>query len=534
MRETEVAVTFQPADKRVYVLPGTRLLEAAATADLVLSMPCGGEGKCGKCRVVVSEGAHEPTAAETQALSAEELQAGCRLACQCAVWRPTTIHVPDASLFGARHQILIYGAIGEGDSPISVDGEIGTVPGDPVIRKKYLELTVPQRGDDDPDLLRLEKAIGPVQIELELLRDLPRRLRAGNFCGTAVLCDGRLLDFEPENSEWDAYTVAVDVGTTTLVAALLNANGGRDLAVAARMNPQTRFGDDVLSRILYARDHAGGLRHLQDSIVAAVDDMIGELCREAGVNRQRVYEITISGNTTMQQLLCGIDPAPLGEMPFVAATGRSLLLPADHLGFHIHPCGQVCILPVIGSFVGGDTVAGMLATGLADCRQPTLLVDIGTNGEIVLAADGRLWAASTAAGPAFEGARIAQGMRAAQGAIEKVIVDSRLHINVIGNVPPVGLCGSALVDVAAELLRHGLLDVAGRLQPREQLPAGVLPDLAGRLTMHEGQMAFCLAVAEETADGRAVLLTQRDVRELQLASGAIRAGIGILLRRAGL
>jgi uncharacterized 2Fe-2S/4Fe-4S cluster protein (DUF4445 family) len=213
------------------------------------------------------------------------------------------------------------------------------------------------------------------------------------------------------------------------------------------------------------------------------------------------------------------------------------------------------VLPVIGGFLGGDTVAGILATGLTETRGPTLFVDIGTNGEIVLWADGRLTAASTAAGPAFEGARISQGMRGSTGAIEKVVVDGHLRINVIGNVPPVGLCGSGLIDVAAELLRHGLLTPQGRLLPRDQLPAGVLPDLAERV-VHEsvvqvanlpqgfrqvgnlphgtGRVAFLLASAAETGNGRPILLTQRDVRELQLASGAIRAGITILLRRAGL
>jgi uncharacterized 2Fe-2S/4Fe-4S cluster protein (DUF4445 family) len=192
------------------------------------------------------------------------------------------------------------------------------------------------------------------------------------------------------------------------------------------------------------------------------------------------------------------------------------------------------VLPVIGGFVGGDTVAGILATSLADARGPTLFVDIGTNGEIVLCAGGKLSAASTAAGPAFEGARISQGMRGSTGAIEKVVVDDRLRANVIGNVPPIGLCGSGLIDTAAELLRHGLLTPRGRLQTPDQLPDALLPDLLQRVILHEGQVGFLLASAAETGDGRPIVLTQRDIRELQLATGAIRAGIAILLRRAGL
>jgi uncharacterized 2Fe-2S/4Fe-4S cluster protein (DUF4445 family) len=285
---------------------------------------------------------------------------------------------------------------------------------------------------------------------------------------------------------------------------------------------------------VYADEHEAGLRQLHETVVQAVEEMLGELCAQAGVSREQIYELTFSGNTTMQQLLCGIDPSCLGRVPFVPATGPGLLLPAAELGLHVHPRARAYVLPVIGGFVGGDTVAGILATGLAEARGPTLFVDIGTNGEIVLWAEGKLSAASTAAGPAFEGARISQGMRGSTGAIEKVVVDGRLRINVIGDVPPVGLCGSGLIDVAAELLRHKFLTPQGRLQTPDQLPRDALPDLVERIVMHDGQLAFVLAPAAETGNGRALVLTQRDCRELQLATGAIRAGTAILLRRAGL
>jgi len=522
MRETEVPVTFQPAEKMVYVLPGTRLIEAAAEAGIVIDTPCGGEGKCGKCRVVVASGAGEATSSEAATFSTEELRAGCRLACQAAVEGPMEVHVPQTSLVGSRHKILVR-------SSTSVKAE-----GDPVVRKQYVELPVPCRTSDAPDLLRLEQAIGLFEIDLDLLREMPRRLRSQGFRGTAVLAEGRLLDFEPENTEWDSYAVAFDIGTTTLVGILLDTNTGRELAVASRLNPQTRFGDDVLSRIVHARDASQGLSELADSVLDAVDEMIGELCQESGIGRQRLYAATFSGNTTMQQLLCRLDPSSLGEVPFVPAMGRGLSLSAAQLGLSLHPCARAYVLPVIGGFVGGDTVAGMLATALADSPGPTLLIDIGTNGEIVLLANGKLTAASTAAGPAFEAARISQGMRAADGAIEKVVVDGRLRIQVIGNAAPTGLCGSALIDAAAELLRHGILTPQGRLQTPDELPTDVLPDLARRVVLQGAQAAFVLAHEQEAADGRPIVLTQRDLRELQLATGAIRAGTEILLRRSGL
>ena len=532
MREAEVAVTFEPSGRTVYVLEGTRLQEAAAGADIVLDQPCGGAGACGKCRLVLSGDLGRPTPAEVDFFSEEQLRAGFRLACQSAVCGPVTVEVPQTSLLASRHKILVQAE------------ETAQVVTDPAIRKQYVELSVPGRGDDDADLVRLERAIGPFEVDLELVRNIPARLREANFRGTAVLAapadaDWRLIDFEPKNTETEAFAVAVDLGTTTLAGALLDLSTGEELAVVSRLNPQTRFGDDVLSRILHVRQRPDGLNELTNTIIEAVDEMIGELVGQAGIGRERIYELTFSGNTTMQQLLCGVDPSSLGVVPFVPATGRGLWLQAAELGLHAHPKAMACILPVIGGFVGGDTVSGILATGLAESGGPTLLVDIGTNGEIVLFADGKLSAASTAAGPAFEGARISHGMRASDGAIEKVVVDGRLRANVIGDVPPIGLCGSALIDVAAELLRHELLTPQGHLLTPDELPDNVLPDLAERVVLHDGpgrdgQTAFVLAPEAETGIAGPIVLTQRDVRELQLAAGAIRAGVAVLLRRAGL
>ncbi len=521
MRETEVPVVFQPSGKTVHVLRGTLLLEAAAGAGIVLDQPCGGEGGCGKCRVRVAGGTCDPTSAESKTLCCEELRSGWRLACQALVSGPATVDVPETSLLDARSKILVHCK------------DAAELALDPAVRKQYVELPPPDRSDDDADLVRLQRAAGPFEVDLQLLRQVPARLRDADFCGTAVLADGRLIDFEPGNTEAESFAVAVDVGTTTLVAMLLDFNSGSQRAVVSRMNPQTRFGDDVLSRILHAQQAPDGLRQLQETIVGAVDEMIGELAAEAEIPRERIYEVTLSGNTTMQQLFCGVDCTPLGEVPFVPAARDGLLLDAAELGLHVHPRGRAAVMPVIGGFVGGDTVSGILATALTEREGPTLLIDIGTNGEIVLFAGGKLSAASTAAGPAFEGARISHGMRGSVGAIEKVTVDGRLRTNVIGNVPPVGLCGSALIDVAAELLRHGLLTPQGRLRTPDELPDRAPPDLVERVILDGGKVAFLLAPEAETGTGGPILLLQRDIRELQLATGAIRAGISILLRRAG-
>jgi uncharacterized 2Fe-2S/4Fe-4S cluster protein (DUF4445 family) len=527
MRETEVLVSFRPSGREVFVLPGTRLIEAAAGAGIVLDIPCGGEGICGRCRVKVTQGASQPTAAEVEHFSTAELQTGWRLACQSAVCDPSEVEIPAASLVSTMHQILVQ-----------TEAVAVTASNDPPVRKRHVRLALPGRGDDSSDLMRLEQSLqaGPLTADLPLLRELPARLREFGFQGTAVLDNGHLFDFEQGDTTADAFAVALDIGTTTLVATLLDLGTGSEWAVASRLNPQTQFGDDVLSRILHARQGPEALHRLHQSIVTAVDEMLAELCQQAGVACNRVYEIVFAGNTTMQQLLCGVDCRPLGEVPFVPASQRGLIFRAAEIGLHIHPRGVAYVLPVIGGFVGGDTVAGILATGLADAGEPTLFVDIGTNGEIVLLANGKLSAASTAAGPAFEGARISCGMRGSSGAIEKVAVDldGHLRINVIGNVAPVGLCGSGLIDVTAELLRHGVLGSQGRLQTRDQLAEDVSADLAQRLTTDQRHAAFLLASPEEAGDRHPIVLTQRDFREVQLAAGAIRAGITLLLRRAGL
>jgi uncharacterized 2Fe-2S/4Fe-4S cluster protein (DUF4445 family) len=498
-------------------------MEAAADAGIILDSPCGGEGICGKCRVLVQTPPNEPTRAEKIFFMPDEIGKGYRLACQTEVRGPMTVFVPETSLLAAKHQILVQ-------TDKTTQGSVE----DPSVLKRYIELPPPDPRSDEPDLLRLQKTLGTFEIDLSLLREIPRRLREWNLRGTAVVSENRLIDFQQGDTSTENFAVAIDVGTTTLAAMLLDINTSNDRAVASQLNPQTRFGDDVISRILFARENHRGLKTLHETIIYAINEMIGELCAQAGINPENIFALAFSGNTAMQQLLCRVDTASLGKVPFLPATVFGLSLSAAELGLHVHPRARVYIFPIIGGFVGGDTVAGILATELINKPGPALLVDIGTNGEIVLWANGKLTAASTAAGPAFEGARISCGMRGCAGAIEKVVVDEHLRINVIGNVAPAGLCGSGLIDVAAELLRHKVLSPRGKLQTPDQLPNGVLADLRQRIVLDDGKTSFLLASEEDSAAGKPLVLTQRDFRELQLATGAIRAGIRILLKRAGL
>ncbi len=383
---------------------------------------------------------------------------------------------------------------------------------------------------------------GAIRVDWPLVRQLPDRLRQCGFRGTAVLADDRLLDFEPGDTADQLYGAAVDIGTTTLAAALIHLPTGRQLAVQADLNPQTAFGDDVISRISYAQQSTAHLEELRSAVVSAINRLIGQLADQAGIRREQIYYISLVGNTTMQHLACGITPQYLGQVPFTPAAGGSLVGPAAGLGLDIHPAGLVYVAPVIGGYVGGDIVAGMVAVGLAQQDRPTLFLDIGTNGEIVLAAGSGLYAAATAAGPAFEGARISYGMRAAAGAIERIYFNGQWHIRTIGGARPRGICGSALIDLAAELLRLGGIRPDGRLvanavgAPEGKLaqPGQTPTSLADRWTVANGEPAFVICPAEQAGTGQPILLLQRDVRQLQLATGAIRAGIRLLLRRAGI
>ncbi|HRR33495.1 MAG TPA: ASKHA domain-containing protein [Kiritimatiellia bacterium] len=344
----------------------------------------------------------------------------------------------------------------------------------------------------------------------------------------AILTSGASVSLPHDPRPPGVFGVAFDFGTTTVAGTLFDLHTGRELETRAAMNRQIARGDDVISRIGAVRRDAQALNDLQRLAADTLNAILHELCQSSRMSAYAIREVVVAGNTAMQHLLLGRDPSPLGEAPFTPAFTDAQTVPAAELGLHLHPDATLTVFPQIGGFVGGDTVAGLLASRLDTLPYPALLVDVGTNGEIVLQHEGRLCAASTAAGPAFEGARIRQGMRAAAGAIDAVWREADdLACHVIGDGPAHGLCGSALVDAVAEGLRLGAIDTTGTLR----VPDDASPDLARRFQMIGGEMTVTLAW--DAAGESAVRLTQQDIRELQLASGAIRAGIETLLCAAG-
>ncbi len=522
MSEQQFRVVFQPYGRSVYVLGGTKIIEAAGRAGLTINTPCGGAGTCQKCSVKITSGTAKPTEADISAFDKKALEQGWRLACQNNIESEMVIELPQTSRLAGEHQILTESNASSTEVKLS-------------IRKMYVDMDPPELEDNAADLLRLQRAVGPCKINLDQLKKLPGLLRDNDFKGTAVLADHKLINFEPGDTTEKCFGVAFDIGTTTIVASLEHLCTGRELAIVSRMNPQISFGDDVLSRIQHCDAAADNLAKLHNAVVTEIISMINTLCADADVATEHIYEIAFSGNTTMEHLLCSINPAPLGTVPFAPAFSGGLIFKASELDIKINNHCLAYVFGVIGGFVGGDTVAGILASEISDGPGPVLFVDIGTNGEIVLAKDGKMLAASTAAGPAFEGARISCGMRATAGAIEKIIFTDDIRCSTIGNVEPVGLCGSAIIDLTSEMLRAGLICSTGRLLSPDELPETTPDKIKQRVCENsDGQLEFLLAESANGKDEVKIVFTQRDIRELQLSTGAIRAGINIMLKKAGI
>ena len=342
---------------------------------------------------------------------------------------------------------------------------------------------------------------------------------------TVAISASRLLGIEPGNTTRKLFGLAFDIGTTTLVGSLVDLVSGRELRTASRTNPQVAFGDDVISRIEYASTHKDGLERLNAEIVRAVNEIVGELC--ADVDREKIYETTVVGNSTMTHLFLKIPPRYLGQAPYVSTYKGLIETSASEVGLEVNPASRVVILPNIAGFVGADTVGVILASGLHKSRKLRMAIDIGTNTEIVLGTRERLLAVSCAAGPAFEGVRIKFGMRACPGAIERVSMNEDVSVSVIGNRPGSGICGSGIIDAIGELLRLGIIDRTGFLRERKDLAS--LPKGIRRraISDSDGNM-FVLLEASRTESGKKLYITQRDVRQVQLAKAAIHTGVQVL------
>ena len=538
---SEIEVRFVDPDdaqavRRARVESGASLLDAARAAGVAMDATCGARGRCRSCRCKVLSGDVPPaTMQDTLQLGHEEVRERFRLACQT---RPVTdcevMALPPKSEAG--HQILT-GGHAAGANPL--DGRAAGGAGfeiDSGVRKQVVTASPPREEHrQTSDLAQVLAAIkAPVdrRVPVSALRKIPGELRKQRGELTVTTFNGRIVDVEAGDTSEHVYGMAFDIGTTSIVGTLLHLETGEELAAVGSVNPQTVYGGDLMSRIAYAQFDEKKLVALRAKVLNAINGFIREACANAGVSREHVYKLVVVGNTCMHHIFLGVDVTFVGLAPYAPAVSDGIVVPAGELPLKAAPNAQVCLLPIVAGFVGADTMACVLATRIYASDELRALVDIGTNGEVVMGSKERLMACSAPAGPALEGAQIRHGMRGAVGAVEAVRIDDDVHCSVIGSARAIGICGSGLIDACAKMTGAGVIDGMGRLGPpgRKRLPSA----LAARLRTADSGVEFVLVWDADAGKNEDVTLTQGDIRQLQLAKSAIWSGIVLLQRVMGI
>ena len=524
-KKSKVNVKVLPDELRLKVRLGTTILEALQEADINLEGDCGGLGKCGRCKVKVLSEMRPPSKEEKELLGEDEIEEGIRLACRSRIEKDCVIQVEETGSERGDHQILA----------------IGTRPVfrlDPLIDERLvtLESTPQENGLSDSEQIKL--ALGGeypnFQLSLHCLRTLPASLEKTPFQRTAVIHHSSLLALHDREEVGGLYGLTFDLGTSTLVGKLIRLSDGNEVAAISRLNSQSKYGADIISRIQYVKEQQHGLEELNHLIINDLNQITKELLGAANLEACDIFITVAAGNTIMQHLLLSLDPTGIAHAPFAPVSTDGLILRAADIGITLHPEALLYVMPSRSGYIGGDLISMILASGCAEQADKIALgLDLGTNGEIFLGNRKRLMTCSAAAGPALEGARISHGMIAKEGAIERVYAeDGNLSYQVIGNVEPRGMCGSGLVDLVAVLLDRYIIDQGGLIQP----PQGGSEDtLSARVIQRDkGVYDFLVAATEESFAQKPIYLSQKDVRELQLAKGAVAAGIQILMDEMGM
>ncbi len=531
-------IKFLPYDREAVVEDGATLLDAARLAGVPLRSACGGEGTCGKCRLIVRKGRVD--APRTALLSEEEIAQGYVLACQArplddelVVEAPPEARLDDAQALGGEQT----------DRPDAGLHDIETVETEeappelaPLVQRREVELAPPTLDDTVGDLERLVHALNLSDadsrslIGLPRLRELPALLRSGDWrasvCVSRAGGQPRIVRVQPAGSKAN-FGLAVDIGTTTVVAQLVDLNTGEVLGAKGVMNAQAGYGDDVISRIIQACEFDRG-KKLHEAVIRNINDLAAALCAEQGVDASDIHAAACAGNATMAHLLLGLSPCSIRLEPFVCATNSPPTVEARELGLRVWPEAPVVCLPSVSGFVGGDIVAGILATGLDQAEDLCVLIDIGTNGEIVVGNRDWMLSCSSSAGPAFEGSGIVSGVRAVRGAIQSVTIDPETcepSYRTIGDAPPVGICGSGLVDLTAQLFLRGILDRSGRFQ-RVGEDARVRPG-------SDYGPEYVVVDAAQSATRNDIVFTEVDARNLIRSKGAILTALLMLVEKVG-
>ncbi len=533
-------VTFLPFERSVEVDEGSTLAEAAQKAEVYINNLCGGEGVCGECRVRIVQGEAKQDQNAAAFFSPEEIEQGYVLACQTEVQGELTVEVPQESMLedeqimtGETRDEVVEGE----DVVVREERGLAVYPLKPLARKVFLALPPPTLEDNITDIERvsreLRRRIGwhSYEISLPCLRNLSDLLRENDWKATlSVIHENKgykIQKVEAGDTTSSHYGLAVDVGTTTVVAQLVDLRTGRVLGVEGAHNMQAQYGEDVISRMIFAcRKDKSGLQPLQEAVVKNINDLIDALVRREGIQREEIFAMTASGNTTMSHLLLGLTPCAIRMEPYVPTADAYPQILASDLGIRIHPQGILETLPSVASYVGGDIVAGVIASGIAEQEAIQGLIDIGTNGEIVIGNSDWLVCCSASAGPSFEGGGTTCGMRATRGAIEKVKIENgELSYQTIGNAPPRGICGSGLIDCIYELVKNRIIGYEGKFDRKLDDP---------RFSVREEIPQYMIAAAEETESGRPIVITESDIDNLMKSKGSVFAAIKALIDYIGL
>jgi len=532
-----IKINFLPDKKNITVNKGTTILEALESAGINIDTPCGGKGTCGKCKIWVIKGMNTITPIEEKFLSEEEIKKGFRLACQTKIFKDTIIEIPSkirldfkkvfsSNLKGDIHRI-------QNNFSLCLN-----------LKKVFLDLEEPSLDDQRSDWERIKDGLSSKKIEnisnlktsVEILKKIPALMREANFKITVILYSNEIIDIENGDTTQNSYGIAFDIGTTTIAGYLIDLRTGEELSALAKTNPQIIYGEDVISRIEFTRRQKDGLDKLQKEVVNALNEIIRETTQEAKIDKKNIYETVVVGNTCMHHFFLGLNPINLAPSPYIPVIKESLNLKAKDIpGLSLNPTANIFMLPNISAFVGADISAGILSTFMWKEGKTVLFVDLGTNGEIVISSKRKIWTCSTAAGPAFEGARISSGMRAAEGAIDKVKIENESIVyRVIKGGKAWGICGSGLIDLIAELIKLGMIGKNGKLIDREECDPNLSNEIKKRIIHGQKGNKFLLVKSKETENGKPIYLTQRDIREVQLAKAAIFAGIKILLKEVNI
>jgi uncharacterized 2Fe-2S/4Fe-4S cluster protein (DUF4445 family) len=528
-------ITLKPSGNRIEAEAGTLLSDAIDQAELEFNLPCGGQGRCGRCKVVVEEG--QVKRRSVSRLSQTELEQGYALACQAVIQSDLTVFIPP-------QEVILRALPSEKEARKVITLPVECDWRENPIRSFYLEIEPPSLADNTTDFERLKRelarqhGIRGLVADLSMIKRLARILRDADWRVTAVLEMGtwvspdgppRLVDLRAGDRTGSSWGVAVDIGTTSNVVYLVDLLTGEVVDTAAEYNGQISCGEDVISRIIYATKQEGGLEHLQRLVVQTINGRIAELVERTAIDAAEIDKMTVAGNPTMIHLFLGLWPESIRLEPYVPTVNQPLPVKAHELGLHVNPEATVDCLPGVGAYVGADTTAGVLSSRMYQTEQLTLFIDVGTNGEIVLGNFDWLLSCACSAGPAFEGSGVQSGMRATIGAIEEVWINTRTYeptIQVIGDVPPRGICGSGMISLLAEMFITGIIDKAGKVNRSLDTP---------RVRIGEHGPEYVVAWAKETQRKREdVVITEVDIANLIRAKAAFYAGFSVLTRSVGL